>query len=201
MNELVYEAKKGEHVTVAAANALHYFDAERKVRWAKTPFEAAPEEVFRFNDVGVPVKASDSAASLAERWFDLHREAAEHRRRVLDANPELEELMPKLGLMTHLSMGNTLDWIAGFAAIADDSVVELFADEVTQRFTSLGYKAQEPLTFGAMMKQREEIQKSREAYGRHIVELFLHELAKGREIIRDFSAAPEHYDSMPYAQA
>jgi hypothetical protein len=117
------------------------------------------------------------------------------RRRVQEANPDLEELMSMLGLTTAIGLGNTLDWIAKFASIADDSVVEAFGKEVLGEFENRGYTANEPLP-GSAVEQREELYSDKAVYGRYIVGLFLFELAKGRAIERRFEEAVIQYDSM-----
>lgn len=198
----MYEAEKGLHITNAATKAIMFFGAQRKARWREAPRMPAAVEVFRFGDTDIIVQPTDyKGEQLADRWFSENEAKREFRQRVIEANPELEELMPRMGLAAHLSMGNTLDWIVKFAAIADDSVVELFGKEVAECFERNGYKPQEPMTFGEMMKDREAARTNRDAYGRHIVGLFLFELAKGREITRNFASAVKHYDEMPYAQA
>ena len=199
-NRLVYqEVQSGQHLNAAAVGALRYFENQRNVRWARNEAGPRPTEIFRFNDTEVGVEPTDTVSSLTSRWWgqrEQEQKQAAFRRRVLEANPELDSLMPELGFATQVGLGNTLDWIVKFAAIADDSVVELLGEEIMDCFVNRGYIAHRPVTFGTMIREQEELRGNREAYGRHIVGLFMHDLSKGRELQRDFANAVRKYDSL-----
>jgi hypothetical protein len=195
---IVYEnLEPGLHISVAAKAALQHFSTSRV---AIMGMDVSPsiEQVFIFNDTSVNAECHDSVETLTQRWFDTHeanRQKAAFRRRVLEANPDLEELMSMLGLTTAIGLGNTLDWIAKFASIADESVVEAFGKEVLGEFENRGYTANEPLP-GSAVEQREALYSDKAVYGRYIVGLFLFELSKGRAIERRFEEAVIQYDSM-----
>lgn len=195
---IVYEnLEPGIHISLAAKAALQYFGEQRAPQLHLNPPPQA-EYVFIFNDTSVQGDGHDTVDSLVTRWLKAHEEnyeKAQLRRAVRESNPELDELMPMLSLTTAVGLGNTLDWIKKFSAIADDSVVEAFGKEVLGEFENRGYTPNEPLP-GNATARREEVSSNKEAYGRYVVGLFLFELSKGRAIERKFDRAVALYDSM-----
>jgi hypothetical protein len=127
----------------------------------------------------------------------VRADASDRRSQLFEAYPELELALLHIATALHLGVGSTLDWIVAFAALADDSVVEFFGAEVQARFRQDGYAANEALPLGAMLARKERLRTDRNEYGHYVIGLFMEDLSQGRELVRDFTSARDHYDLMP----
>lgn len=208
---LVKEVPYDADLRVAAINAIIFFKNERtclgallRARQLGIPVEQATVMFLSYRGIEVEVFPTDTETSLVGRWKDAQamtnaevRRVLELRQLVLENREGFADLLSKLGTTLELGTGAILDWIVRFSKQADDTVVECFGKEVLDAFAAEGFKPRGFQTLGAIMAQaREVVLVDKNAYGQHVIDLFLNDLSQGYALERDFETANTFYEGM-----